>query len=192
MRVTSRGANHRLFCLLVRTSELLGGPSIVCLGGLTKPVRTAAPSSRQRQRWCLPPRSAPHPRPRGLAKVIARPGERPLAGDINATSMLLPAGCAEHRSGNGAVPKASAPHRCRGRSGRGSIVVALVLRGARRASRQVPQQPTSAPGRVGSRAAGCSPVSEASSRGPAMHVGCTSCAPTCRRNPMLDTPERGQ
>jgi len=42
VRVTSRGANHRLFCLLVRTSELLGGPSIVCLGGLTKPVRSAA------------------------------------------------------------------------------------------------------------------------------------------------------
>jgi Txe/YoeB family toxin of Txe-Axe toxin-antitoxin module len=41
-RVSSRGANHRLFCLLVRTSERLSGPSIVCLGGLTKPVRSPA------------------------------------------------------------------------------------------------------------------------------------------------------
>jgi Txe/YoeB family toxin of Txe-Axe toxin-antitoxin module len=42
VRVTSRGANHRLFCLLVRTAEQLSGPSIVCLGGLTKPVRSPA------------------------------------------------------------------------------------------------------------------------------------------------------
>lgn len=42
VRVTSPGANHRLFCLLVRTSERLGGPSIICLGGLTKPARSAA------------------------------------------------------------------------------------------------------------------------------------------------------
>lgn len=42
IRVTARGANHRLFCLLVRTSERLGGPSIVCLGGLSKPVRSPA------------------------------------------------------------------------------------------------------------------------------------------------------
>jgi Txe/YoeB family toxin of Txe-Axe toxin-antitoxin module len=42
VRVASQGANHRLFCLLVRNSELLGGPSIVCLGGLSKPVRSAA------------------------------------------------------------------------------------------------------------------------------------------------------
>jgi len=42
VRDTSRRANHRLFCLLVRASEQLGGPSIVCLGGLTKPVRSAA------------------------------------------------------------------------------------------------------------------------------------------------------
>lgn len=42
VRVTSRGTNHRLFCILVRTAEQLGGPSIVCLGGLSKPVRSAA------------------------------------------------------------------------------------------------------------------------------------------------------
>jgi hypothetical protein len=42
IRVSSTGANHRLFCLLVRTSDQLGGPSIVCLGGLTKPRRSAA------------------------------------------------------------------------------------------------------------------------------------------------------
>jgi Txe/YoeB family toxin of Txe-Axe toxin-antitoxin module len=43
-RVTSRGANHRLFCLLLRTSERLDGSSIVCLGGLSKPVRSPAQS----------------------------------------------------------------------------------------------------------------------------------------------------
>src|SRR5438270_46645 len=42
VRISSSAANHRLFCLLVRTSEQLGGPSIVCLGGLTKPRRSAA------------------------------------------------------------------------------------------------------------------------------------------------------
>ena len=42
VRVTSRGANHRLFCLLVRTAEQVSEPSIVCLGGLTKPVRSPA------------------------------------------------------------------------------------------------------------------------------------------------------
>jgi hypothetical protein len=42
VRVTSPAGNHRLFCLLVRTSEELGGPSIICLGGLTKPRRSAA------------------------------------------------------------------------------------------------------------------------------------------------------
>jgi hypothetical protein len=34
--------NHRLFCLLVRASDQLAGPSIVCLGGLTRPPRSAA------------------------------------------------------------------------------------------------------------------------------------------------------
>lgn len=42
IRVTSAGANHRLFCLLVRTSAQHGGSSIVCLGGLTKARRSAA------------------------------------------------------------------------------------------------------------------------------------------------------
>ena len=42
VRVRSTGANHRLFCLLVRDSDHLEAPSIVCLGGLTKPVRSAA------------------------------------------------------------------------------------------------------------------------------------------------------
>ena len=42
VRVGSTSGNHRLFCLLVRTLEQLGGPSIVCLGGLTKPRRSAA------------------------------------------------------------------------------------------------------------------------------------------------------
>jgi hypothetical protein len=34
--------NHRLFCLLVRDDPRLGGPAIVCIGGLSKPLRTAA------------------------------------------------------------------------------------------------------------------------------------------------------
>jgi hypothetical protein len=42
VRVHGGGANHRLFCLLERTADDLGGPSIVCLDGLSKPVRTAA------------------------------------------------------------------------------------------------------------------------------------------------------
>ncbi len=42
IRVSGSGANHRLFCLLIRSSEELGGSSIVCLGGLTKPPRAAA------------------------------------------------------------------------------------------------------------------------------------------------------
>ncbi len=37
VRVQGGGANHRLFCLLERNAADLGGPSIVCLGGLTKP-----------------------------------------------------------------------------------------------------------------------------------------------------------
>ena len=41
-RVRALGANHRLFCLLVRKGNNLGGPSIVCLGGLSKPSRSAA------------------------------------------------------------------------------------------------------------------------------------------------------
>lgn len=40
--VKSGGVNYRLFCLLIRTSEQLEGPSIVCLDGLTKQPRAAA------------------------------------------------------------------------------------------------------------------------------------------------------
>lgn len=42
VRVQGGGANHRLFCLLERNAEDLGGPSIVSIGGLSKPVRSAA------------------------------------------------------------------------------------------------------------------------------------------------------
>jgi hypothetical protein len=41
IRVQGAGKNHRLFCLLDR-GEDLGGPSIVCIGGLSKPPRQAA------------------------------------------------------------------------------------------------------------------------------------------------------
>lgn len=42
VRVQGGGANHRVFCLLLRDAPDLGGPSIVCLGGLSKPRREAA------------------------------------------------------------------------------------------------------------------------------------------------------
>ena len=42
VRVQGGGKNHRLFCVLERDPEDLGGSSIVCLGGLSKPPRTAA------------------------------------------------------------------------------------------------------------------------------------------------------
>lgn len=42
VRVQGGGRNHRLFCLLERNAGDLGGPSIVCLGGLSKPKRAAA------------------------------------------------------------------------------------------------------------------------------------------------------
>lgn len=42
IRVQGEGWNHRLFCLLVRDTVDLGGSSIVCLGGLSKPPRQAA------------------------------------------------------------------------------------------------------------------------------------------------------
>jgi Txe/YoeB family toxin of Txe-Axe toxin-antitoxin module len=42
VRVQGGGKNHRLFCMLERDAEDLGGSSIVCLGGLSKPPRTAA------------------------------------------------------------------------------------------------------------------------------------------------------
>ena len=41
-RVQAAGQNHRLFCLLARDAADLGGSSIVCLGGLSKPRRQAA------------------------------------------------------------------------------------------------------------------------------------------------------
>jgi hypothetical protein len=54
VRVTGNDAsghkmNHRLFCQLVRDAEDLGGPSIVCLGGLSKPPRSAAHPRDYRQ-----------------------------------------------------------------------------------------------------------------------------------------------
>jgi Txe/YoeB family toxin of Txe-Axe toxin-antitoxin module len=42
VRVQGANANHRLFCLLERNADDLGGPTIVCLGGLTKEVRSSA------------------------------------------------------------------------------------------------------------------------------------------------------
>jgi hypothetical protein len=42
VRVHGGGANHRLFCLLDRKANDLGGPSLICLDGLSKPVRSAA------------------------------------------------------------------------------------------------------------------------------------------------------
>jgi Txe/YoeB family toxin of Txe-Axe toxin-antitoxin module len=44
VRVQGAGMNHRLFCLLQRIADDLGGPSIVAIGGLTKPKRSAADS----------------------------------------------------------------------------------------------------------------------------------------------------
>jgi hypothetical protein len=43
------GKNHRLFCVLERDAKDLGGSSIVCLGGLSKPPRTAASPRDYRQ-----------------------------------------------------------------------------------------------------------------------------------------------
>jgi Txe/YoeB family toxin of Txe-Axe toxin-antitoxin module len=42
IRVQGAGMNHRLFCLLERNANDLGGPSIVVLGGLSKPKRSPA------------------------------------------------------------------------------------------------------------------------------------------------------
>lgn len=42
VRVQGGGMNHRLFCLLERDAEDLGGSSIVCIDGLSKQRRTAA------------------------------------------------------------------------------------------------------------------------------------------------------
>ena len=42
VRVQGGGPNHRLFCLLDRNADDLGGPAVICLDGLSKPVRSAA------------------------------------------------------------------------------------------------------------------------------------------------------
>lgn len=42
VRVQGGGMNHRLFCVLERDAADLGGSSIVCIDGLSKPPRTAA------------------------------------------------------------------------------------------------------------------------------------------------------
>lgn len=42
VRVKGGGMNHRLFCFLQRDAEDLGGSSLVCIDGLSKPPRTAA------------------------------------------------------------------------------------------------------------------------------------------------------
>ena len=49
VRVQGGGMNYRLFCLLVRDAPRLGGSSIVCLGGLSKPRRQAANPKDYRQ-----------------------------------------------------------------------------------------------------------------------------------------------
>lgn len=41
IRVQGAGQNHRLFCILDRSDDL-GGPSIVCIDGLSKPPRQPA------------------------------------------------------------------------------------------------------------------------------------------------------
>ena len=42
VRVQGGGMNHRLFCLLERHADDLGGPSIILIDGLSKPRRSAA------------------------------------------------------------------------------------------------------------------------------------------------------
>jgi len=42
VRVQGGGMNHRLFCVLERDADDLGGSSIVCIDGLSKAPRTAA------------------------------------------------------------------------------------------------------------------------------------------------------
>jgi hypothetical protein len=42
IRVQGNAMNHRLFCLLEREASDLGGPSIVCVDGLSKRRRSAA------------------------------------------------------------------------------------------------------------------------------------------------------
>ena len=53
VRVQGGGMNHRLFCVLERDAEDLGGSSIVCIDGLSKAPRTAAhPRDYQRVMRC--------------------------------------------------------------------------------------------------------------------------------------------
>lgn len=42
VRVRGGRMNHRLFCLLERDARDLGGPSIICIAGLSKPPRSPA------------------------------------------------------------------------------------------------------------------------------------------------------
>ncbi len=42
VRVRGQRQNHRVFCLLVRDGKGLGGPSVVVIGGLSKPRRMPA------------------------------------------------------------------------------------------------------------------------------------------------------
>ena len=42
IRVQGGRMNHRLFCILERDANDLGGPSIICIDGLSKMRRTAA------------------------------------------------------------------------------------------------------------------------------------------------------
>jgi hypothetical protein len=49
VRVQHGGLNHRVFCVLERDAVDLGGSSIVCLGGLSKPRRAAAQPRDYRQ-----------------------------------------------------------------------------------------------------------------------------------------------
>lgn len=42
VRVPTSIENHRLFCLLERNADDIGGPSLICISGSTKPVRAPA------------------------------------------------------------------------------------------------------------------------------------------------------
>jgi hypothetical protein len=49
IREQGAGMNHRLFCLLERNADDLGGSSIVVIGGLSKPKRSPANSKDYRR-----------------------------------------------------------------------------------------------------------------------------------------------
>jgi hypothetical protein len=57
VRVRGAGMNHRLFCILERHANDLGGPSIVAIDGLTKPKRSAADSRDYLGRFAYAPSS---------------------------------------------------------------------------------------------------------------------------------------